>query len=339
MFCHGCGTAIAPGGAFCNNCGARAVSSNVAGVVAPALRRTGILTLLAVLQFVGGALWLLVGGIALIVSAVGPPTSQDPLTLVGSAVLLVLAAYQIVCGIGLWRLRRYGRMMQIALSFVGLLAFPVGTLISIAILVYLFKPGIKLLYSGRSAEEMSPQEWTEIAAVASGGAIAVLLIAGAVILVVAVIGIMAAIAVPGLLRARMSGNEAAAIGSLRAINSAEASYASTAGNGGYAVALSVLAAACPGAAQGFISPDLSQDPTVKSGYTFTLEEAGGGRGRNDCNGIPTGLDYFATAVPVTVGTTGNRAFSTSGAGTIFFDASGVAPNRAATLAATATPVQ
>jgi len=338
MFCHGCGSALAPSAAFCNKCGAQAVSSTAAAVATPALRRTGILTLLAVIQFIGGALWLLVGGIALIVS-VGPHTSQDPLTLVGSAVLLVLAAYQIVCGIGLWRLRGYGRMMQIALSFVGLLAFPVGTLISIAILVYLFKPGIKLLYSGRSAEEMSPQEWTAIAAVASGGAIAVLLIAGAVILVVAVIGIVAAIAVPGLLRARMSGNESAAIGSLRAINSAEASYAATAGNGGYAVALSVLAAACPGATQGFISPELSQDPTVKSGYTFTLEEADGGRGRNDCNGIPTGLDYFATAVPVTAGTTGNRAFSTSGAGTIFFDASGLAPSRAATLAATATPVQ
>ena len=39
------------------------------------------------------------------------------------------------------------------------------------------------------------------------------------LIVVAIIGIIAAIAVPGLLRARMSGNEASAIGSLRAINS------------------------------------------------------------------------------------------------------------------------
>src|SRR5436190_19797000 len=44
------------------------------------------------------------------------------------------------------------------------------------------------------------------------------------LIVVAIIGIIAAIAVPGLLRARMSGNEASAIGSMRAINSAEASY-------------------------------------------------------------------------------------------------------------------
>ena len=40
-------------------------------------------------------------------------------------------------------------------------------------------------------------------------------------IVVAIIGIIAAIAVPGLLRARMSGNEASAIGSMRAINSGQ----------------------------------------------------------------------------------------------------------------------
>ena len=44
------------------------------------------------------------------------------------------------------------------------------------------------------------------------------------LIVVAIIGIIAAIAVPGLLRARMSGNEASAIGSLRAINSSQQAY-------------------------------------------------------------------------------------------------------------------
>ena len=47
------------------------------------------------------------------------------------------------------------------------------------------------------------------------------------LIVVAIIGIIAAIAVPGLLRARMSGNEASAIGSLRAINSAQSTYSSS----------------------------------------------------------------------------------------------------------------
>ena len=49
------------------------------------------------------------------------------------------------------------------------------------------------------------------------------------LIVVAIIGIIAAIAVPGLLRARMSGNEASAIGSLRAISSAQSVYAASCG--------------------------------------------------------------------------------------------------------------
>ena len=64
------------------------------------------------------------------------------------------------------------------------------------------------------------------------------------LIVVAIIGIIAAIAVPGLLRARMSGNEASAIGSLRAINSAESTYSSSCGGNGYAPTLADL---CDGA--------------------------------------------------------------------------------------------
>ena len=76
------------------------------------------------------------------------------------------------------------------------------------------------------------------------------------LIVVAIIGIIAAIAVPGLLRARMSGNESSAIGSMRAINSAQASYASSAAQrrlrGRPGGARRRPAPVC----QGFISPDL-----------------------------------------------------------------------------------
>ena len=82
------------------------------------------------------------------------------------------------------------------------------------------------------------------------------------LIVVAIIGIIAAIAVPGLLRARQSGNEASAIGSLRAINSAQASYSSGCGSGGYATDLTILGTPCAGGTQGFISPDLN--PTVNT---------------------------------------------------------------------------
>ena len=61
------------------------------------------------------------------------------------------------------------------------------------------------------------------------------------LIVVAIIGIIAAIAVPGLMRARMSGNEASAIGSVRTINSSQATYASACGGGGYAEDMNALA--------------------------------------------------------------------------------------------------
>jgi len=146
------------------------------------------------------------------------------------------------------------------------------------------------------------------------------------LIVVAIIGIIAAIAVPGLLRARMSGNESSAIGSLRAINSAEAAYSSATGGGGYAILLATLAAPCPGSTQGFISPDLKLDPSVKSGYTVTVADSTGAANvALDCNTKQSRSGYYATAVPVGIGTTGQRGFSTSAAGTIYFDAAGAAP--------------
>jgi type IV pilus assembly protein PilA len=145
------------------------------------------------------------------------------------------------------------------------------------------------------------------------------------LIVVAIIGIIAAIAVPGLLRARMSGNESSAIGSLRAINSAEVAYSSAAAAGGYAIDLTVLRQGC-NSGQGFISPDLSTNGVIKSGYTVTLADAtGAGNVVADCNGTMSRTGYFATALPASVGQTGTRGFGTGTAGTIFFTPNGAAP--------------
>src|SRR5207244_1771778 len=90
------------------------------------------------------------------------------------------------------------------------------------------------------------------------------------LIVVAIIGVVVAIAVPGLLRARLAGNEASAIGSLRAIIDGQAAYSSSCSGGGYAVFLADLSLPPAGATGGFISPDLKVDPSVKSGYTVAL---------------------------------------------------------------------
>jgi len=142
------------------------------------------------------------------------------------------------------------------------------------------------------------------------------------LIVVAIIGIIAAIAVPGLLRARMSGNESSAIGSVRAINSAQASYSASAAGGGYAVDLGVLKDPCPNSTQGFISPDLNKNDVVKAGYKVALAKSSGGSvitGVTDCNGKAVETDYYATAVPITLGSTGGRSFGSTAAGTIFAD--------------------
>ena len=77
------------------------------------------------------------------------------------------------------------------------------------------------------------------------------------LIVVAIIGIIAAIAIPGLLRARMSGNETSAIGGMRAVNTAEVNYSSACGNGSYANLYLTLGTPPPGGNQAFLSEDLA----------------------------------------------------------------------------------
>jgi prepilin-type N-terminal cleavage/methylation domain-containing protein len=150
------------------------------------------------------------------------------------------------------------------------------------------------------------------------------------LIVVAIIGVIAAAAVPSLMRARISANEGSAIASLRAITSAEASYAATAGVGGYAELLATLATTCPNGSAAFISSDLSQDPTSKSGYVVTLAASGtSAPGQNDCNGTPTVSAFYATAKPISNGISGHRAFAATAAGTIFYDSTGTPPTEAA----------
>jgi type II secretory pathway pseudopilin PulG len=154
------------------------------------------------------------------------------------------------------------------------------------------------------------------------------------LIVVAIIAIIAAIAVPGLLRARMSGNEVSAIGSLRTINSGQAAYSSSCAFGGYAVSLKDLVKPPAGSNQGFVSPDLYSDAVVKSGYVVSLakDAAPGvtdvGTAAATCNvsvGTPAS-SYVATADPVTTNATGTRHFATDSRGAILFSASAAIPN-------------
>ena len=131
------------------------------------------------------------------------------------------------------------------------------------------------------------------------------------LIVVAIIGIIAAIAVPGLLRARMSGNEASAIGSMRAINTSQQNFSQACN--GYAQDLPTLGAGK------YLSPDLTGNVAVtKSGFTITLVKTGNAIANPPMGCVPF-PGYYATAIPLQSGSTGTRTFATDEQGTIYQD--------------------
>ncbi|MGH9424046.1 MAG: prepilin-type N-terminal cleavage/methylation domain-containing protein [Thermoanaerobaculia bacterium] len=142
------------------------------------------------------------------------------------------------------------------------------------------------------------------------------------LIVVAIISIIAAIAVPGLLRARMTGNETSAIASLKVTTTSQVAYSASCGGGGYATSYTVLGKAPGTSTEAFISQDLgTSDTPQKSGYNFSLNDAGSAAGPADCNTTATGSAWFAAGDPQTYGTTGTRHFGTGTGNTIFQDTS------------------
>ena len=160
------------------------------------------------------------------------------------------------------------------------------------------------------------------------------------LIVVAIIGIIAAIAVPGLMRARMSGNEASAIGSLRAINSSQSTFASSCGQGNYASTLAGLASAPNGSGEGFISQDLAADPATKSGYTITMTGgAGAPSGVTSCSSATLAQTYIVTGAPSVPNSTGTRYFGTNQGGTIFQNTAAAVTIPQTGPATVGTPIQ
>ena len=157
------------------------------------------------------------------------------------------------------------------------------------------------------------------------------------LIVVAIIGIIAAIAVPGLLRARMSGNEASAIGSMRTIASAQATFAASCAGGGYAVTMEDLGAAPTAGGPAFLPTDLVDASTTgaatpKSGYLFTMAQHPDGLGEvvtaaaDTCNGSADDAEseFFAQGDPQTAGASGTRFFAVDHTGQIRQDSAQLA---------------
>jgi type IV pilus assembly protein PilA len=166
------------------------------------------------------------------------------------------------------------------------------------------------------------------------------------LIVVAIILIIAAIAIPNLLKARIAADQSAAVGDLRTISTAEANYASTYSDG-YATSLVILGGpagtnTCQNA--NMIDNVLgATDPSTKSGYTFASTASGQ---LQLTSGVPTGCSvsgdtgFGVTATPITVGTTGQDAYCMDSSGVIRFDTTGVIiADPAGICSATEAPLQ
>jgi prepilin-type N-terminal cleavage/methylation domain-containing protein len=159
-------------------------------------------------------------------------------------------------------------------------------------------------------------------------------------LVVTIVSTIAGIAIPGLLRARMVGNESSAIGSLRVTATSQIAYSATCGNGGYARSYLILGTPIGGAGQAFISNDLGRSVAPqKSGYNFALGAGIYGAGPMDCQGTATFAGYYASATPQTFGSSGSRAFAVARDGSIWQHLGALPPTEPFVAGAWDFPIQ
>ena len=161
------------------------------------------------------------------------------------------------------------------------------------------------------------------------------------LIVVAIIGIIAAIAIPSLLRARVSANESATIGDVRTVISGQAAYQSA--NGGwYAGTLSCLynpnaaTAACipnyPANGPTFLDSVIS-NLVSKSGYARQFRSGSAPANiATNISGSTSASSYVYLASPVSNGQTGVRGFGGDSSGILCFTAAGTAPPTTGTIA-------
>jgi type IV pilus assembly protein PilA len=152
------------------------------------------------------------------------------------------------------------------------------------------------------------------------------------LIVVAIILIIAAIAIPSMLRSRMAANQSTAVANLRTIISASVSYSVTYSNG-YPPSLAALggvegaAATCN--ASILIDQILSTLPYRKTGYQYALAGNQGTVVNPPAGCTPGYVGYLVTATPLTVGLTGNITYCSEESGVLHYDVTGATPATAA----------
>ena len=139
------------------------------------------------------------------------------------------------------------------------------------------------------------------------------------LIVISIVGIVAALAMAGYRHARVNGSEAAVLVGLTAINQAQLSFSQTCGNQRYSPTLAGLGVPAPTTGQAFLSPDMTVDPLVKSGYMYVMSGTPGLDAPQTCNGLVPVTTYKVTADPTNPGVSGVRYFGTNTDRVIFAD--------------------
>ena len=147
------------------------------------------------------------------------------------------------------------------------------------------------------------------------------------LIVVAIILIIAAIAIPNFIRARMAANEANAVQACRTIVTASITYGSTYGNG-YPPTLQTLGgpgspANCDAAA--LLDQTLTLPPFQKTGYTLSYTMTNANSTPAPSCSVAGGNSFFVTAIPNSVGTTGQRSFYADETGVLRANPTGGTP--------------
>ncbi len=247
MFCPGCGAPVPAESNFCRKCGRRInlpvsnVAPDVRVPIPPPIpsgmpddrnripvenlfRRPAVITFLAILNAIGGVLFLLAtiayGGFFL--------HKVENLIAAGiiGGILFMLAFMTLVCALGLWKLRSYGRTSQIVLALIGLPAIPLGTTASILILIYMCKPEVAVLFSGKNTRQLNSMEAEQLSSLQLSGstrlAVAIMGTIAGFVCLLAIIGLLVASRLPS---AGQRAKQLRTMADMRAIGTACESYA------------------------------------------------------------------------------------------------------------------
>jgi hypothetical protein len=179
---------------------------------------------------------------------------------------LLLAFLSALMAFGLWTMGGWARILQIVAAVLGICSpFLIA---SVAILAYMFRSDVALLFSGRRLDDLEDNEVAALRQGAPEGLFVGAILAGVAIPVVCGGG-LAAFSVPSLLKARSAANEAMAIGDARSLISAQAVYASYCSNAyGDLAALLEPASVVPALTTPLLSGNMGT--AERHGYRFEL---------------------------------------------------------------------